>query len=244
MNTKNKKIAENTFPMRLNKRMALLGMTTRRGADDLITRGLIYVNGKLAKIGMQVKQDDIIGIEEGENIKQDYVYLAYHKPNNVVTIGAQFGESEIKDVAEFPIPVFPIGRLDKDSTGLIIMTNDGRVTDRLLNPNFVHEKEYRVTVHKAITHGFLVQMASGVQLSKKEKTRPAKIRKVSENVFDIVLTEGKNRQIRRMCKALGYEVEKLQRFRVMNIILGNTRMNDYKQITGKNLKDFLKLLGL
>lgn len=235
--------------IRINKYLADKGISTRRGADKLILSGEILINKKPAKLGDLVNPEDIVEIKSNSP-KQNLVYYAYNKPAGINTIGKQKGglpdngrEKEIKDVAKFPTEVFPIGRLDKDSEGLIIMTNDGRITQKLLDPKYEHEKEYVVKVNKPIDHNFMVRLRDGVTLfssGKKEKTKKAKVRKIENNIFEIVITEGKNRQIRRMCAAFNYEVKKLTRIRVMNIKLGKLKPKQWRQLKGKELKDFLK----
>ncbi len=228
--------------VRINKRLSELGISTRKMADAMLADGIVIVNGQIANIGQKVLPTDQIDIVGQKREKP--VYFAYNKQVGVVTIGAQEGERDIRMVTEFNANVFPVGRLDKDSSGLIIMTNDGRVTDRLLSPQREHDKEYRVVVNRAITHQFLAKMRDGVRITPRELTRPTKIRRIDNHTFEIVLTEGRNRQIRRMCKALGYEVEKLSRFRVMNIELGKLPLGSYREIKGKELTEFLQLLGI
>jgi len=228
--------------MRINKYLADKQYASRRGADTLIEKGRVFINGQVAKLGDQVKSGDKVvveGMERGEP-----VYYAYNKPRGVVTLGAQNEEREIKDITTFPEAVYPLGRLDKESEGLIIFTNDGRLTDALLRPESGHEKEYEVTVNKDITSAFIHSMHKGVPIgavgkSKNYITKPTLIRKKSANTFDIVLMEGKNRQIRRMCSALGYEVEKLRRFRILNIELGGLDAGEYREIEGVELAQFL-----
>ncbi len=229
------------FPIRINKYLSQNGYASRRRADELITEGRVFINGKVAELGSKVGENDKVTVDGIE--KEEFTYIAYFKPTGIVTVGAQEGEREIKDVLKVSDKIFPVGRLDKPSHGLIIMTNDGRVTQRLLHPDKKFEKEYAVIVDKPITHTFLTQMATGVDI-KGSRTSPTKIRRTSKNSFDIVLTEGKNRQIRRMCTALGYEVRDLQRFRVGNILLGKLKAGSYRIIKGKELKDFLSSLGL
>jgi 23S rRNA pseudouridine2604 synthase len=243
------------FPIRINKYLAEKNVATRREADGLIERGLVTINGKKAVLGDQVIAKDKVAVngvqiknsdsskEVHEATGKKYVYYAYNKPLNVVTSLPNPGEKEIKDVATFPQEVFPIGRLDKDSTGLIIMTNDGRITDKLLNPKSNHEKEYSVSVNRPINNTFLKFMKEGVRMGP-TVTKPAKVRKTTEQTLDIVLTEGKNRQIRRMCKSLGFEVTKLKRIRIMNIQITNLKEGSFREITGKELEDFLKLMGI
>ncbi len=228
--------------VRINKRLSELGIATRKMADAMLADGIVIVNGQIASIGQKVLPTDQIDIV-GQKREQP-VYFAYNKPVGIVTIGAQEGERDIRMVTEFNANVFPVGRLDKDSSGLLIMTNDGRVTDRLLSPQREHDKEYRVIVNRAITHQFLAKMRDGVRITPRELTRPTKIRRIDNHTFEIVLTEGRNRQIRRMCKALGFEVEKLSRFRVMNIELGKLPLGSYREIKGKELSEFLGLLGI
>jgi 23S rRNA pseudouridine2604 synthase len=231
---------KNEFPMRINKYLAHKNYATRRGADNLIANGKILINNKVAKLGDQVNETDVVTLKGVE--KKEFAYYAYYKPTGVSTIGGNTDEKSIKDVAKFTEKVFPLGRLDKDSEGLLIMTNDGRLTDKLLNPNFDHEKEYLVTVDKEVSHALLVKMNLGIKLGD-YKTKKAKIRRVNKHSFEIILTEGKNRQIRRMCGSLGFAVKSLKRFRVMNIELGKLKPNQWRKITDKELKALFKNLG-
>lgn len=229
------------FPMRINKYLAHKNYATRRGADTLIASGKVLINGKKAVLGDQVKETDkvtLVGMKEAE-----YAYYAYYKPTGVSTIGGPTEEKSISDVIAFPEHVFPLGRLDKDSEGLILMTNDGRLTDKLLNPANDHDKEYLVTLEEEITHAFLVKMNLGVKIGN-YKTKKTKIRRVDKHSFEIILTEGKNRQIRRMCGNLGFKVKYLKRIRVMNILLGKLKPNQFRKITDKELKTLFKDLGL
>lgn len=232
---------EKKYPMRINKYLAQEKHSTRRGADELISTGHVFVNGTLAKLGQMVTASDRVEVRFRAN-KKKYVYLAYHKPRGVVTHSAEEGEQEIKD----RIPnkdVFPIGRLDKDSSGLIILTNDGRITDRLLSPEYHHEKEYVVTTKEPLRASFKNKMEAGVQIDA-EKTRPCEVRVFSENKFTVVLTEGKKHQIRRMCTTLFQTVNTLKRVRVMNIKLGDLKEDAYRNIEGEELATFLKSLEL
>lgn len=216
--------------MRINKYLADTNRASRRESDTLIKDGKIFINGKKALLGQQVTDADTIEIRGKE---KNYVYYAYNKPVGIVTSTPTTGETDIIHHIRFPEKVFPIGRLDKDSYGLIIMTNDGRITKKMLDPEYDHEKEYEVSVDKAITPDFLEEMSSGVRIDlKKEKytTKPCKVKKLSSKKFSIILTEGKNRQIRRMCEALGYTVEDLKRIRIGKIMLGNLKQGEYKKI--------------
>jgi 23S rRNA pseudouridine2604 synthase len=229
------------FPMRINKYLSQNGYASRREADKLVEDGKVSINGSIAELGSKVNEGDEVRVQGVKS--KERVYMAYFKPTGIVTIGAQEGEKEIKDVLNLEDGMFPVGRLDKASHGLIILTNDGRVTQRLLHPTQGHEKEYSVIVDKPITHTFLTQMATGVDI-KGHRTKGAKIRRTSKTSFDIVLTEGKNRQIRRMCSALGYEVKDLQRFRVENIELGKLKAGQYRILKGPELEEFLNIIDL
>jgi len=171
-----------------------------------------------------------------------YRYYAYHKPRGVITHSAQEGEKEIADVS--PVKgVFPIGRLDKDSSGLIILTDDGRITDKLLNPEYVHEKEYIVTTKEDLKSNFKERMERGVNIEG-YTTKECRVTILGEKRFSIVLTEGKKHQIRRMCAALGYVVATLERVRVMNIHLSGLKPGTHRTISGAELNEFLRAIGL
>lgn len=229
------------FPVRLNKYLAHKGLATRTGADELIRKGQVMLNGIKAKLGdkVQTSKDTVTILEK----KRSYSYFAYNKPVGIVTVGAQNGEKAILDVTRFPTKAFPLGRLDKDSRGLLIFTDDGRITKRLLDPKYEHEKEYRVRTDKPISDAALKRLASGVTIAG-YKTKPAKVTRINDDSFSIVLTEGKNRQIRRMCEAEGCTVKDLRRIRVMNILLGDIREGSFRTIAGKELKTFLTSLCL
>lgn len=232
---------EESYPMRINKYLALKKHSTRRGADELIKQGKVFINGKKAELGDKVSETDKVEVRfRGQRPR--LVYIAYNKPRGIVTHSAQHGDTEIKHVV--PIKgVFPIGRLDKDSHGLIILTNDGRITDRLLSPEYDHEKEYFVTTKNDLRSNFEEKMEAGVQIDR-EKTRPCEVEILGKRKFKVVLTEGKRHQIRRMCTALFQEVDDLERTRIMNIKLGDLKPGNYRTIEGKELEKFLSLLGL
>jgi 23S rRNA pseudouridine2604 synthase len=230
-----------TLPIRINKYLADKGYATRRGADEIISKGLVTINGKKAVLGDKVSETDTVVVDHKRKPTQ-YVYLAYNKPRGVVSTNAQGEDEDISDKVHYRTRVFPVGRLDKDSYGLIILTNDGRITDRLLNPDKQHEKEYVVTVDRKFTPAFVRHMSSGVDIG--EMTRPAKVKKIKEDIFSITLTEGKNRQIRRMTEKLGYTVTDLKRIRIQNIHLGQIKSGQYKEIVGEEQEEFLNSLGL
>lgn len=235
-----KPIQKPLYPMRINKYMALKQYATRREADELIANGIVFINGKQAILGDQVNQKDKVEVK-ATTPKEGYVYYAYNKPLGIVTSLPNSSEKSILDVTTFPTKVFPLGRLDKESTGLIIMTNDGRITDKLLNPKNIHEKEYLVEVDKPIEHNFLVNLINGIRLGE-YVTKKAKARRIDKYTFEIIITEGKNRQIRRMCASFGYDVINLTRIRIMNILLGKLKQGEYREIKGEELKEFLDKL--
>jgi 23S rRNA pseudouridine2604 synthase len=231
---------KDVYPMRINKYLAHKGVETRTGVDQLIIAGKVLINGKIAVLGDKVLEKDKV-IVRGVHNKKKYLYLAYNKPKGLVSTNPQGDEiSVMENIKE---KVFPVGRLDKESHGLLILTNDGRITDRLLNPIYEHEKECLVKVDRKFTPGFLRNMQDGVVLDG-EMTKPSKVAGVRDDVFKITLTEGKNRQIRRMTEKLGYTVRDLQRIRVQNIKINNIPINSYREILGDEQKDFLKSIGL
>jgi pseudouridine synthase len=230
--------------IRINRYLALNGFCSRREADKLIKQGQVLLNGKSAELGAMVKEEDKVSLREGfKEMETNRVYLAFNKPIGIVTHNPEIGQKSIRDIFRFRTRVFPVGRLDKDSHGLIILTNDGRVTGKLLSPEFHHEKEYAVKVDKLITESFLKKMARGMDIGE-YVTRPALIKKSGPKEFKVTLTEGKNRQIRRMCLALGYIVMDLKRLRILNIDLGNLKPGEAREFGGEELRKFLKELGL
>ena len=234
-----------TFPVRLNRYLAHKGFSTRRGADELITKGLVTINEKIAVLGDQVKSSTdvvIVSPKVISKIEGSYRYLAYYKPRGISTDTQVEGES-IKSSLPALRGLFPLGRLDKDSQGLIILTNDGRLTDRVLSPDRAHEKEYFVKVDKKITDTFIRHIERGI-LIETYKTKPAKARRAGDTIFYITLTEGKKHQIRRMCAAEGYNVLELTRQRIMNITLGNLKEGAYREIKGEELAELKNSIGL
>jgi len=227
--------------MRINKYLALKKHSTRRGADELIKEKKVFINGRLAVLGDKVVEADNVEVRfRGK--QKPYIYIAYNKSKGIVTHSAQDGQTEIKHAVAIK-DVFPVGRLDKDSEGLIILTNDGRITERLLGPTYVHEKEYLVKTKNALRSSFKEKMERGVQIER-EKTTKCKVQIINDHTFKIILTEGKKHQIRRMCVALFAEVEELKRIRIMNIELGNLGSGAHRNIVGKELEIFLHSLEL
>jgi len=218
------------YPMRINKYLAFKKISTRRGADELIKNKKVLINGKIATLGDKINEQDKVEIKENKNPKI-YKYFAYNKPINLAT------EDIIKD------DLFPIGRLDKKSHGLLILTNDGRITDELLNPKYSHEKEYVVKTSNKLRSNFKQKMEAGVNIEGYQ-TKKCKVTIVNENTFKIILTEGKKHQIRRMCSALFQEIADLKRIRIMNITISNLKPNTSKEIKGEELNNFLKEINM
>ena len=236
--TKEVSIALPVFPMRINKYLASKKYSTRREGDEMVKKGKVLINGRVALLGDKVSEGDRVEIRF--RLKK-HRYFAYNKPRGVITHSASEDEEDIKEV--FPIKdVFPIGRLDKDSHGLIILTDDGRITDKLLNPDYSHEKEYLVTTKESLTFNFKERMERGVDIEG-YITKPCKVQTLGDKKFSIVLTEGKKHQIRRMCVALGCVVSDLERKRIMNIQLGKLKPGEHRELKGEELAVFLKFLG-
>jgi len=229
--------------MRINKYLSEAGIVSRRGADQWITAGRVTINGELAELGSQVEDGDDVRVD-GKPVKteQQLVYLALNKPVGITSTTERQVKGNIVDFVNHPLRIFHIGRLDKDSEGLILLTNDGDIVNEILRAENRHEKEYIVTVDKQITQDFLSNMASGVEILD-TMTLPCHVEKISKNVFRIILTQGLNRQIRRMCSALGYNVRRLQRIRIMNIKLGHLEVGKWRDLTEKELTELFKELN-
>lgn len=234
------------YPMRLNKYLAHQGISTRRGADELIEKKKVLVNGKIAVLGDKVMETDKVELAGTIPTTKNFVYFAYNKPVGVITHSPQLGEKDIKqsvkkgkDMSD----VFPVGRLDKDSSGLIILTNDGRVTDRLLNPEYDHDKEYKVRTLDPLRDSFRKHMEAGVDIEG-YMTAPCQVRKTGPNSFNITLTEGKKHQIRRMVSAMHNTVTGLERTRILNIRLENLQPGSWRAIKGEELATFLTAIGM
>lgn len=229
------------FPIRINKYLAEKKICSRREGDKLIEDGKVLINGKGAHLGEIVNEND--RVEVARNFKE-LVYIAYNKPAGIVTSCPQKGEKAILDILKLKYKVFPIGRLDKASRGLILLTNDGRITDCLLNPKYYHEKEYIVEVDRKLAENDLKQFRQGITLAGGFITKKCRIKKINDHTFSIILTEGKNRQIRRMCAALKYDVLDLNRIRIMNIKLDSLPEGHYKILSGEKLKELLAKLEI
>jgi 23S rRNA pseudouridine2604 synthase len=228
--------------VRLNKFLSESGACSRREADELIAEGRVTVNGVPATLGTQVSETDDVRLD-GDRVgearkKVKPVYIALNKPVGITCTTERHVAGNIVDFVDHPERVFPIGRLDKDSEGLILLTNDGDIVNEVLRAEHNHEKEYVVAVDRAITPEFVEQMSAGVRLSD-ATTKPCKVKRVGPKVFDIVLTQGLNRQIRRMCEALGYTALALQRVRIMHIRLGELPLGRWRQLTPQEIAPLL-----
>lgn len=230
-----------TYPMRINKYLALKGFATRREADNLITLGVVTINGKKAKLGDKVAFGDDVQLT-GET-GQKYRYVAYHKPRGTISHSAQFGEEDVADKFKTE-GLFPVGRLDKESEGLLILTNDGRVTERLLSPEHEHVKEYVITTQERIRAGIPGILEKGMHTHLYGDLKPAKAKILDDHIMTIDLVEGKKHQIRIMLDELHLTVRKLKRTKIMNIKLGRLKPGQHREIVGKELTDFLSELGL
>ena len=209
--------------MRINKYLDDKKISTRRGADELIKEKKVFINGKVAELGSQVNENDKVEVRGAK--EKIYKYFAYNKPIGVETDSPK--ES-----------LFPLGRLDKASHGLLILTNDGRITDQLLNPKYIHEKEYLVRTSNKLRSNFKTKMEAGVNIEGYQ-TKPCKVKILNDFEFRVILTEGKKHQIRRMCANLFQEIADLKRERIMNIKLGNLKQGGVREINGEELATFL-----
>ncbi|MGG4443932.1 23S rRNA pseudouridine(2604) synthase RluF [Brevibacillus fortis] len=228
--------------MRINKFISETGICSRREADKLIEAKRVTINGQLAELGSTVASGDDVRIDgKPLGTKKKDVYIALNKPVGITCTTELQVKGNIIDFVNHPERIFPIGRLDKDSQGLILLTNDGDIVNKILRAENNHDKEYIVTVDKPITANFLHGMANGVRILE-TTTKPCKVTRVSDRVFNIVLTQGLNRQIRRMCQAFGYQVRKLERVRIMNVSLGNLKLGQWRNLTAKELTDLNKSL--
>lgn len=230
--------------IRLNRFMSEAGLCSRREADRKIEAGEVTVDGKIATLGTRVYPGQKV-VADGRVLKGKAreVILLVNKPKGIVCTAEKSEPDNIVDYIDYPVRIYPVGRLDKDSHGLIVMTNNGDIVNRMMRSGNHHEKEYHVRVDKPVTEEFLKAMRTGVWLNELEvKTRPCKVEKNGERTFTIVLTQGLNRQIRRMCEALGYRVRDLVRTRVMNLTLSGIPEGGYREITPEEHAELMKLI--
>ena len=229
--------------IRLNKFLSDAGVCSRREADRLAEQGLITVDGETAVVGMKIHPDAQVKVR-GKRIKkeEEKVLLAFHKPAGVVCTAEKREKNNVIDYLNYPLRIYPVGRLDKDSTGLLLLTNDGELVNKIMRAGNYHEKEYIVRVNRPLTEEFCRKMASGVPILD-TVTRKCQVEAVDEVTFRIVLTQGLNRQIRRMCEALGYRVIALKRVRIMNIKLGDLKEGAWRRVEGKERETLNQLLA-
>lgn len=221
--------------MRLNKFLSDAGVCSRREADRQIEAGAVYVNKAVAVLGTQVSETDEV-VYNGKVVQngQRKVVIALFKPVGIECTSSPEVKDNVVDFVNYPTRLFPVGRLDKNSEGLLLMTNDGELSNGILKARNFHEKEYVVTVNKSISRAFLSRMSSGVAILD-TVTRPCEVTQVDDRTFRIILTQGLNRQIRRMCEALGYEVVNLRRIRVLNITLGALRKGEWRELDANEI---------
>ncbi|MBB6239221.1 23S rRNA pseudouridine2604 synthase [Pedobacter sp. AK013] len=232
----------NNAATRLNKFISESGLCSRREADRYIEKGTVFINGKRAKVGDQVFVGDKVMVN-GHNIEpkeeSNFILLAFNKPVGITSTTEGSVRDNIVDYVNHSERIFPIGRLDKDSSGLIFLTNNGDIVNKILRAGNKHEKEYVVTVNKPITEDFIFEMSNGVPILG-VNTRKCKVRQISTFVFNIILIQGLNRQIRRMCEHFGYEVTKLERTRIMNINLKGIPTGEFRELTEDEMKSITK----
>ncbi len=235
---------ERAEDIRLNKYLSDAGFCSRREADRLISEGKIFVDGEKAVMGMRIRAGQTV-TSGGKVIRRDdeMVLIALNKPRGIVcTTDSKREKQNIVDFVGYPSRIYPVGRLDKDSEGLILMTNDGSLVNHILKARTFHEKEYIVTVNKPVTDIFLEGMAGGVPVPG-GVTRPCKLKKIDDHTFDIILTQGLNRQIRHMCAHFDYKVMRLKRVRIMNIRLGNLKTGKWRHVTPEEITELKKLIA-
>jgi 23S rRNA pseudouridine2604 synthase len=217
--------------MRLNKYISETGICSRRAADKWIEAGRVTLNGQPASLGTQVADGDDVRVDgDSIGVKKKQVYIALNKPVGIICTTEPQIEDNIIDHVGYPERIFPVGRLDRDSEGLILLTNNGDIVNEILRSENNHEKEYLVTVDRPITDLSLRMLADGVKIMG-ELTKPSKVARLNAQSFRIILTQGLNRQIRRMCSALGYKAQRLQRVRIMNIHLGDLQPGQWRHLT-------------
>jgi len=229
-------------PMRLNKYLSDSGFCSRREADRFIEEGNVIVDGQAAQLGQKVTKGQKI-IVNGKLVKreEERILIAFNKPRGIVCTTAKTEKDNIVDYLDFGKRIYPIGRLDKDSEGLILLTNQGDIVDKILRGSNYHEKEYVVTVNRKITKEFLKGMAKGVPILD-TVTRPCQIEALNDKTFRIIITQGLNRQIRRMCEYFGYQVQTLKRVRIMNIQLNHLKTGTYRKVTESEWEQLSELL--
>ncbi|MBN2696608.1 MAG: pseudouridine synthase [Bacilli bacterium] len=235
--------------MRINVYISSTGLCSRREADRMIVQGRVKLNGVLATTGMDVSENDTVEVDGKRlmNRGDDDVYILLNKPRGIISTTETAKKDNMVDYVGYPKRIFPVGRLDKDTSGLIILTSDGNIVNRILRSENNHEKEYRVQVDKPVSEDFLKQMVEGVVIynpakHRHEKTMPADVKRNSKNTFTIILTQGLNLQIRRMTKALGFNVTKLERIRIMNLTDKGLPLGKWRLLSETELSQMFEML--
>lgn len=230
--------------VRINKYLSEAGVCSRREADRQVELGNVTIDGKVAETGTRVMSGQKVTYQ-GKMVskEEEMILLAFHKPAGIVCTAEKREKNNVIDFLKYPKRIYPIGRLDKESEGLLLMTNNGEIVNKIMRAGNCHEKEYIVTVNKTITDSFIHGMANGVPLVElNATTRKCKVKRIAKKQFRIVLTQGLNRQIRRMCEYFGYRVEKLVRVRIMNIELGDLEVGKYRNVTSKELEQLERMI--
>ena len=228
--------------VRLNKYIADCGYCSRREADRLIEAGKVLVNGERAEMGLRVTSEDIVEVE-GKRLKREdeTILLIFNKPPGITCTTSKEDDTNVVDYINYPKRIYPIGRLDKYSEGLLLLTNRGDLVNGIMRSRYGHEKEYIVTVDRPVDDAFLMKMSSGVYLKELDvTTRPCRCTKVARNKFRMVITQGLNRQIRRMCEEMGCRVTKLKRVRILDIELGDLPVGEYRKATDNEMRSVLE----
>ncbi len=234
----------NQEDVRLNKFIADCGYCSRREADRLIEAGKVTVNGKEAEMGMRVTDDDTVVID-GRVLKreEETILLVFNKPPSITCTTSKDDDTNVVDYINYPKRIYPIGRLDKYSEGLLLLTNKGDLVNGIMRSRYDHEKEYIVTIDRPVDDIFLKKMSAGVYLKELDvTTKPCKCQKVARNKFSMIITQGLNRQIRRMCEEMGCRVMKLRRIRILDIELGDLPVGEYRKATKKEMDSVLRMM--
>ena len=233
----------NVEGIRINKYLSEAGICSRREADRKVAAGEVRIDGVIAENGSKVSEGQTVTVNGKVvcGVQDAFVLIAFHKPRGVVCTTQKKDPDNIVDYIKYPVRIYPVGRLDKESTGLILLTNQGDLVNKMMRSGNAHEKEYLVTVNKDVTQEFLEGLANGVPILD-VVTRKCKVEKIGKRKFRMVLTQGLNRQIRRMCEYFGYRVVALKRVRIMNIRLGDLKEGTYRNVTKQELEVLMKLI--